>query len=228
VDNIYFYQLSFNDVKLNLEAIGRALGYPEGKVPGEILKLIKQEIKNSKDCCSIRGGFRIIDDIIVDPDKSRLVINQLVFDPKKIILKQLKRSTSLALFVCTVGSELEKRSRSLIKSGDPISGYIIDALASETVEKAMDNIQDKLADQMKEQGLHITNRFSPGYCGWQVSEQQKLFSLLPDGFCGIKLTSSSLMIPIKSVSGIIGIGRGVKKREYPCKICDIKDCIRRK
>ena len=28
-------------------------------------------------------------------------------------------------------------------------------------------------------GLRITNRYSPGYCDWRVSEQQSLFRLLP-------------------------------------------------
>ncbi|MCK7538940.1 MAG: hypothetical protein MZV63_52410 [Marinilabiliales bacterium] len=47
----------------------------------------------------------------------------------------------------------------------------------------------------------ITNRFSPGYCGWDVAEQHKLFSFFKDNFCGITLTESALMNPVKSVSG---------------------------
>ena len=123
---------------------------------------------------------------------------------------------------------MENTSKELYKSGDSVLAYLIDSIASETVEMAMDIIQDKLADQMKQKKMHITNRFSPGYCGWKLSEQKELFSLLPEGFCGISLNPSFLMVPIKSVSGIIGIGKDVKNNVYPCKLCDMKDCIKRR
>jgi hypothetical protein len=228
VNNIYQYRLHSDEIKINQESLVKSLGYTQDKVPGEILRLISLEIKNIKDYCSIKGGYRIIGNITINPDKYRLIINTTVFDLKKIIISQIKESTAMAIFLCTIGSKMETISRNLIRSGDPLLGYLIDAIASEAVERSMDVIQDKLKAQMKKRGLHITNRFSPGYCGWQVSEQQKLFSLLPHEFCGIKLSSSSLMIPIKSVSGIIGIGKDVEILDYPCKACDVKDCIRRK
>ena len=88
-------------------------------------------------------------------------------------------------------------------------------------------MQDELEAVMKEAGFSITNRYSPGSCGWPVSDQQLLFSLFPDKYCGISLSDSSLMDPLKSVSGIIGIGRNVKKTAYTCDICDIENCMYR-
>jgi len=79
----------------------------------------------------------------------------------------------------------------------------------------------------KKKGLHITNRFSPGYCGWNVKEQHKLFQLLPPKFCGISLSDSALMIPIKSISGIIGMGDHVIVSDYPCDVCHEENCIYR-
>jgi hypothetical protein len=75
--------------------------------------------------------------------------------------------------------------------------------------------------------MKITNRYSPGYCGWDVSDQHKLFSLLPNNFCGIKLTENALMIPIKSVSAVIGIGKNVERKDYQCSICEIEFCYKR-
>ena len=88
-------------------------------------------------------------------------------------------------------------------------------------------MHDLLGRQMDEFGLKITNRYSPGYCNWPVSDQQILFLLLPEKFCGVTLTGSSLMIPIKSVSGVIGIGASVKMKEYTCDTCGMKDCTYR-
>jgi len=75
--------------------------------------------------------------------------------------------------------------------------------------------------------MNITNRYSPGYCGWNITGQKILFSLLPEYFCGIELTDTCLMLPIKSVSGIIGIGRDVKFNAYTRNLCDMQYCLYR-
>ncbi len=115
-----------------------------------------------------------------------------------------------------------------MKDGDLLKGYIIDVVGSEIVESAANLMQDSLQEKMSAVGKGITNRFSPGYCGWDVAEQHKLFSLMPDNFCGISLTPSALMDPIKSVSGFIGIGKNVKRLPYTCSLCNMKDCIYRR
>ncbi|MCU0473924.1 MAG: hypothetical protein MUC93_11280 [Bacteroidales bacterium] len=98
----------------------------------------------------------------------------------------------------------------------------------ESQEHVSDLMQDALENEMIGAGKKITNRFSPGYCGWNVAEQKKLFKLMDDNYCGIRLTPSSLMDPVKSMSGIIGIGVNVKRNPYTCSLCDKKDCFHRR
>ena len=124
--------------------------------------------------------------------------------------------------------EFTDYARRCNQEGDYLKGYIADTYGSLIVEKAMDYIQLQLEQQMETEGLHISNRYSPGYCNWDVREQELLFSLLPDNNCHITLTESCLMLPIKSVSGIIGIGKNVKKRAYGCHICHNTTCIYRR
>ena len=97
-------------------------------------------------------------------------------------------------------------------------------VASPIVDLAADQVQEQVKDLAEQNGLRITNRYSPGYCSWNVEEQQKLFSLFPDGCCGISLSDSSLMNPVTSIRGIIGLGAEVKYNEYTCKICPMKNC----
>ena len=92
------------------------------------------------------------------------------------------------------------------------------------MDLAADQVEEQVRQLMKVHSLQITNRYSPGYCTWNVEEQHKLFSLFPEGCCGISLSSSSLMDPIKSISGIIGIGAGVEYQDYTCEICPMRDC----
>jgi hypothetical protein len=122
---------------------------------------------------------------------------------------------------------MEKWSKELLTTGEPAMGYIVDTVASVTVENVTNVLHDFIGSEMNKHGLKITNRYSPGYCNWSVSEQHLLFSLLPPNFCGIMLNDSALMTPIKSVSGIIGIGSRVKRKEYICDKCGVKDCTYR-
>ena len=72
----------------------------------------------------------------------------------------------------------------------------------------------------------ISNSYSPGYCGWHVTQQKFLFSLLPEQPCGVRLSESSLMSPIKSVSGVIAVGERIVKRKYGCELCGKADCYK--
>jgi cobalamin-dependent methionine synthase I len=161
------------------------------------------------------------------PGDESISCNGIRLETGSIISGRLRGSTTLAVFLATIGPHLEEWSRELMAAGDVVRGFIVDALASETVEQAAEWLERKVADHMQPNGWSLTNRYSPGYCGWSVAEQQKLFSLLPQDFCGVKLTPSSLMLPIKSVSGVIGLGPNVKRDPSVCSICDMKDCFRR-
>jgi hypothetical protein len=163
------------------------------------------------------------------PQFSYFVVNkQPDFEMGNIILRQLRGSEAFALFVCTSGLEFETYQQRLKEQGDMVRVFIADALGSVIAEKCADQMEKALQESIDKLGWMHTNRFSPGYCGWHVSQQQLLFPLFQGHTCGVKLTDSSLMIPIKSVSGIIGLGEKVRKLEYTCGLCDFKQCYKRK
>ena len=114
-----------------------------------------------------------------------------------------------------------------MKNNEMLHGYIYDIYGSLAVENAMEQVQNNLKLEMAGIGSGISNRYSPGYCGWNVAEQKQLFSLLPSGFCGISLSDSCLMQPIKSISGFIGIGPEIHHKEYTCEVCDSSQCLYR-
>ena len=163
------------------------------------------------------------------PRFSYFVVNkQPDFEMGNIILRQLRGSEAFALFICTSGLEFETYQQRLKEQGDMVRVFIADALGSVIAEKCADQMEKALQESIDKLGWMHTNRFSPGYCGWHVSQQQLLFPLFQGHTCGVKLTDSSLMVPIKSVSGIIGLGEKVRKLEYTCGLCDFKQCYKRK
>jgi hypothetical protein len=221
------YKIEFDDLNITRSLIEKAIGFEPGNSPNPFPVLISEILDNAGVYCSIEGGYIVRDNIYFDLINSKLTVGNINFDTKKIVINQIKKSEKIALFLCTAGPGIGEWSKKFFSPDETLKGYIIDVVGSEIVEAAMDKIQNSLEAEMKDQGLFITNRFSPGYCGWNVSEQQKLFTFFPENFCGIKLSDTSLMYPIKSVSGIIGIGKEVEKKNYPCKLCDDKNCIYR-
>jgi hypothetical protein len=149
------------------------------------------------------------------------------FQTGRIICKQLKGAEIFAFFVGTAGPGPEELSRSLLREGRYLEGYVADLVASAIAESVAEQIHGHIAKEAAARGLKFTNRYSPGYCDWGVGDQQGLFSLFPPGFCGITLSASSLMSPIKSASGVVGIGKSVLYREYTCELCSMTHCAYR-
>lgn len=174
------------------------------------------------------GSFFITNDFIVNSDDCSFTALNKKFNPGKNIMKQIRRSSSIAFFICTAGYSISNYADECMNSGNPLRSYIADLAGSLMVEKCMDRGERVLTEMLYEKDLKITNRFSPGYCGWNTLEQHKLFEKFPSGFCGVSLTESALMLPIKSISGIIGIGKDVKRKEYNCSYCNDLECFYRK
>lgn len=221
------FEYKFNELKITRELIASVMGYQGGVAPDPFPEMIDEVLAEAPQHCDIKGGYTIRENIHVDKTTRTLRIEDVSFQVMRIITNQLKKSEHAALFVCTAGAGIGEWSKKLMKEGDLMMGYVVDVVGSETVDGAMDIIQKRLEENMMNNGLHITERYSPGYCDWQVSEQQKLFSFFPDQFCGISLSPSSLMYPIKSISGVIGIGKDVKRNGYACNMCDLENCIYR-
>jgi len=222
------FQINFNDLKISTSQSVSIMGFKEGEDAGMVKELIDEILKESGNICNIRGEFNIYSGVeFVNDDKS-ITLNNINFQVKKIVYGQLKNSESIAVFLCTAGEEIGLRSKKAMQDGDYLKGYVYDLIGSEIVEAASDLLQSELEKIILPTGKKVTNRYNPGYCGWSVGEQHKLFQLIPDNFCGIKLTQSALMDPVKSASGFIGIGERVRYNPYTCSLCDLTDCNYRK
>jgi hypothetical protein len=221
-------QFTFGELRPPLREVGAVLGYPAGEVPEVVEAAVEEVSAHGEELWSIEGGCVVIPEVSIDRSAHVLRTRGVQFDVGRIVAGQLSRSTALAVFLCTAGKGIEDLSRRLMAGGDPFTGFVADTLGSLVVEAAMDRVQDALAGELGARGLRITNRYSPGYCEWHVSEQQKLFRLLPAGYCGVSLTDTSLMRPVKTVSGLIGVGPEVRRVPYTCNLCELQDCLYRR
>ena len=207
-DFLFRIPIHLPDLNLDRAHILRAMGYRDENIPPVVITEIDAVLSGKLTLPDICGGYRVL-------FSSSLRTN-------------LQGCEYAALFTTTAGAAISERITDLTNAGEILLAYTWDCIGSEIAEAACDFLQKDLENKMQSMGLACTNRYSPGYCGWDVREQHKLFALLPPGFCGITLTASALMLPVKSVSGVTGIGRQVVKRFYGCAICTQEHCYKRK
>ena len=217
--------LKYESLGLDMPRVFEAMGYGNNVPDDKIIGIANGIMEKVSDYCEPSYGFIIYKGVLT-PES--LNINDTVFDTGKIIIRALKGSQYFALFTATAGKRFQKWMEHFDDEGDLLGRFIADSIGSEIAELAADKMQASVACWCTDNGLKNTNRFSPGYCGWHVSQQHKLFPLLKGNDCSITLSESGLMYPIKSVSGVIGIGENVTMKEYSCMLCDFKDCFRRK
>lgn len=144
-----------------------------------------------------------------------------------------RRADHLALYALTLGQEVSDKIAELFDKRDFALGYLLDSVASEAADKATLVVEKHYLDTLIENGCAdqttIVFGYSPGYCGWHISGQKKLFGFLKPGRIGISLGDSFLMQPLKSVSGVLIAGaREIHdfRDTFPfCSRCRSKQCL---
>ena len=211
------------ELVLDGSEVARALGYPQ-QAPDPIQAVIHdlwQEalLHIAGICAHDRFPVRI--------DQRTLTVETITFDCGTKAANHLRGSREIAVFMATLGPDFDAWSQAWFQR-DPLNGLIANTLGSVCVEHIVDRLEHTITQQAFQDNLTVSNRLSPGYCHWNVSEQKKLFALLPGDCCNVTLMDSCLMIPIKSVTGIMGLGPNLKRLEYNCLLCEKTDCIMRK
>jgi hypothetical protein len=176
----------------------------------------------------INGGYTIAEVTNLNVKAGTISIENYELNIGRQICGYIKESTRAAFFLCTAGEDFTRMTNALNEQGDIMEAYLLDAIGSMTVENAMDKIQEKLRNTLLAEHLKISNRYSPGYCNWPLTDQKALFDLIAGNPTEISLSDSCLMTPRKSISGMIGIGKHLKHHAYGCKICSNTSCIYRK
>ena len=129
------------------------------------------------------------------------------------------------LFAATLGIAVDtliRRSAML----DAAKGLVMQAAAAAAIEAFCDSENDKLRDQVESEGLYLRPRFSPGYGDLSLDVQRDFLRVLQaQKAIGLTLTDSGMMVPIKSVTALIGISDvPTSCHRQGCEVCERLDC----
>ena len=132
--------------------------------------------------------------------------------------------------VCTIGDALERRVAELWAARELPLASMLDSVGSGAVESLAEYVNDALCQEGLAHGLRVTNRISPGYAGWDVTQQRELFRLCPGDAVGVTLNAACFMTPVKSISLLAGAGREARVDHYfsQCARCWMPACAYRR
>jgi hypothetical protein len=190
---------------LKKSEILRYLGYrKKQKLKAEISKMIDEMMIEAQKIANPRYRYQVFNLKINEHDnKVEILETELVLTGKKIT-GHLSQAKQVVLLVATLGVEVERKIKRYDIT-DITKSLIMDAVCTDYIEKVCDlaevDLKNKLGDFW-----YINRRFSPGYGDLPLSVQPKLLKAMQAlQKLGIYLNENLLMIPMKSVTGIIGV-----------------------
>lgn len=214
----------FEKIRPSLSEVNIVMGYPpesDTSVFRDILTILLDEAESHVTAAAIYSIFEIHE---INIPQGLITHDQGILKCGSKIAKQMAGSDSFAMFISTSGTSFDDWIKSQAP-GDILKEYLCSSIGSVVADKVADIVHYEINSIAVKSGKGITNRYSPGYCSWNVREQKGIFDLLPAGKIGVTLTPSFLMKPIKSVSGIIGIGSGLTPGPYMCDLCNMTNCL---
>ncbi len=122
----------------------------------------------------------------------------------KTIKKHLDQCEYVSALACTIGPGLEDEIERLANAGEVTESYLLDAIGGWMADYMADRVDETIERVFKKAGYERTKRYSPGYGDWELENQSNLLALTEADRIGIALTDTSIMIPRKSVSAVIG------------------------
>jgi len=140
----------------------------------------------------------------------------------RVLRANLDQVERIFAYVATCGTELTEISA---PAGDMLLDYCLDIIKEMALRAAMGHLSERLKAKYV---LGQTSSMNPGSLeDWPITEQSKLFQLLGsvEELAGVRLTDSYLMIPSKSVSGIIF---PTEVNFESCQLCQRPNCPSRR
>ena len=141
--------------------------------------------------------------------------------PGEMAKTMLKECSHAVLLLCTLGAEFEARLRA-VSARDMAQAAMLDACGSAYVEAGCFDAETAIAARFHDKFL--TDRFSPGYGDLPLALQPKLCAALDSQRrLGVTVTESLLMVPMKTVSAVIGLA----DTPQPARVRGCAFCARR-
>jgi hypothetical protein len=211
----------------------RLLGYPAGHEPAERARELAQW---ARTWYAQHGRpwiyLRRVD---LQVTGNSLQLDGVVFSSQRLYDHiKLHQAQGAMLLAVSAGPECEEHARQLWNEGKPDEYFFLEMYGSAVVENLVARTSGRVCDLAAHQAQMAIPHYSPGYTGWDVAEQNKLFGLITQGrdhaFPGpLEVMTSGMLRPKKSLLAVFGLAplatRGtVPSATTPCESCSFSPC----
>jgi len=178
---------------------------------GELRRLIDEAQALGKPKALYGAAF------IDSKDTDRVVVEGITFT-SRVLRVNLEQAHRVFPFLATCGMELEDWANSV---GDMLQRFWAETIKEAALRSARSALLDHIVQTYR---LGRTSAMNPGSLeDWPIQQQRPLFTLLGDtqASIGVRLTDSLLMVPTKTVSGMVFPTEGSFES---CQLCPREQC----
>jgi hypothetical protein len=220
----------------------RLLGYPRGHVPGERARELAAWARRwyaehgrpwvyareaTLDLGSPSGA--------ATATTTSLRLDGVTFESPKLrehlVASQAQRAVLVAV---GAGRSCEEHARTLWQDNKPDEYFFLEIFGSAVVEHLVAAMSGRICDLAERDGFLAVPHYSPGYAGWDITEQQKLFDVLatrrtkpfPET---LDVLASGMLRPKKSLLAVFGLTARTPEalrapQVLPCEGCAFTPC----
>lgn len=149
--------------------------------------------------------------------------------------QQLKNAESDTVFLAAVsaGKQCEEMARILWLENKPDEYFFMEMYGSAVVEHLTTQVGARICSWAEENGRTVLPHYSPGYSGWDTSDQNRLFEVIQTTAGkfprDLRVLSSGMLQPKKSLLAVFGITEQIERvRKFadliPCENCSFSPC----
>lgn len=189
---------------------------PGSRHEPEILKLVEE----AQGIARPKAVFKLV---FIESKGPDTVAGEGFEFKSRVMRVHLDKLERFFAYVCTSGVELQGWADGYAQ--DLLAGFYADAVNQAVLKSAFGGFINHLANAY---GLANPSAMNPGSLGdWPISQQRPLFQLLGDveGAIGVQLKETYLMVPTKSVSGILF---PAEESFASCQLCPRDGCPNRR
>ncbi|MDR5660066.1 vitamin B12 dependent-methionine synthase activation domain-containing protein [Serpentinicella sp. ANB-PHB4] len=211
---------------LEKEKILRHLGYQKGKteLTEKMSQLIEDCIDEAKRLINPVGIYQTFE--IKQINKEKIYLADVDYQIKSADIEQLLDGSRYTTFIAvTIGQQLDNHIDKLNEKGEYTRGLIMDAIGSEAAEESINKLNQIVEQEALQNGYRLTRRFSPGYGDFTITNQNSILDLLNTKEIDLRITDSSILIPRKSVTALVGwTKKNNTNRKDKCSYCNLEHC----
>lgn len=215
-----------DNLNIPLEEVLRYLGYKGQALEEDFLEKVKEIRKKSK--AFFRPKF------VYESYGIKKINGEILIEGTTLKLKSddinnlLKDSEKMYLMAVTLGNDIEKLTRRYERVS-MTDALILDACATTAIEEYIDNLEADIKIRELKEEENFTFRYSPGYGDLSLDVQKEIINVLNcQRRIGLTASENKILFPRKSVTAILGVIKGEKKKKSCANCKNYKTCMFRK